>query len=578
MRWILGALVALACTSATRAQAFCGFYVKENDTRITSRASRVVLLRDGTTTVLTMQNSYEGPPEDFALIVPVPSPVGPEDVRTLERDVLERVDELSSPRLVEYWEQAPYCLDGMSGFGMSARGYGMGGGGGHVTVEARFAAGEYDVVILSAEDSTDLDRWLRDEGYRVPDGAAAALRPYVEQGFRFFAARVNAARVRFGADGNALLSPLRIRTESSAFVLPVRLGMLSSPGTQDLIVYVLSREGRFEVANRANATVPTNLVVRGTVRGRFGAFYDALLDRVWAREPGAVITEYAWTAAACDPCPGPPMSASDLTSLGGDVATGAQQQVAGAQQVLFGPTRVLSGPRPDRPVSAMLEGRRRALLDCVERPHTFALELTVRGREVTDARVDGSSAEAQCVARALRVGASSDAAAEPASRVRLNLHVARTVSYAQPSAHGFTLTRLRYRYGTSSPATDLVFRAAPPIAGGDGAPDERGRLDPSVRRTNVNGFQARYAILHRRLAPPEGRCRSWGHGGWGEPPSGAPRTGTARALAPSGAPVRLEHLLRSPVPSLGLRPGRPPEPPPRRSKAARPKALDRAPE
>jgi hypothetical protein len=32
----------------------------------------VVLMRDGTRTVLSMQNNYQGPPQDFAMVVPVP--------------------------------------------------------------------------------------------------------------------------------------------------------------------------------------------------------------------------------------------------------------------------------------------------------------------------------------------------------------------------------------------------------------------------------------------------------------------------------------------------------------------------
>ncbi len=556
----LGLLVAaLVCGHAASVKAFCGFYVKEDDTRITSRASRVVLLRDGTTTVLTMQSTYEGPPEDFAMIVPVPSPVGPEDVRTLDPALLDRVDELSSPRLVEYWEQPPYCSDGMMGYGMGMGSVGYGrAGSAPVIVEARFAAGEYDVVILSAEESDGLERWLRDEGYRVPDGAAAALRPYVEQGFRFFAARVSSERVRFAPDGTALLSPLRIRVESPELVLPVRLGMLSSPGTQELVVYVLSREGRFEVANRPNVLAPTNLVVSGGVRGRFGAFYAALLDRVWERHPGAVVTEYAWTAAACDPCPGPPLDASDVNSLGGDLATGAVRQVTGEPAVLYGRTRILGGPRPERPVSAILNGRRLAMLECVEEPETFEAVLTIAGRELVAAEVSGTSPTAQCMARALGGGLSSDARGLPLSRVRVAIRVEHRVTYAQPSAHGFTLTRLRYRYGTDSPATDLVLRAAPPLSGGNGMPDARGRLEPDGRGLGARGlrvesaFQARFAILHRRRARPTGRCRHWEHGGWGGPPDGARRTSTARALDPGGA-IDLESLLRTPLPSLGLR-------------------------
>ena len=38
-------------------------------------------------------------------------------------------------------------------------------------IAAQFAVGEYDVVILSADDSSALDTWLRDNKYNIPDGA-----------------------------------------------------------------------------------------------------------------------------------------------------------------------------------------------------------------------------------------------------------------------------------------------------------------------------------------------------------------------------------------------------------------------
>jgi hypothetical protein len=90
-------------------------------------------------------------------------------------------------------------------------------------------------------------------------------------------------------------------------------------------------------------------------------------------------------------------------------------------------------------------------------------------------------------------------------------------------------------------------------------PDARGRLEPGGRGLGARGFraqsafQARFAILHRRRAPPPARCRHWEHGGWGGPPEGVPRTGTARALDPGGT-IDLESMLRTSVPSLGLRP------------------------
>src|SRR5690606_8262985 len=77
------------------------------DTQLYNDATQVVLMRSGKTTVLSMQNSYQGPPEDFAMVVPVPEILSEDNVKTLPPEVFARVDLLAAPRLVEYWEQDP---------------------------------------------------------------------------------------------------------------------------------------------------------------------------------------------------------------------------------------------------------------------------------------------------------------------------------------------------------------------------------------------------------------------------------------------------------------------------------------
>ena len=68
------------------------------------------MTRDGTRTVLSMQNNYEGPPENFAMVVPVPVVLQKENVKTLPRELFAKLEELDAPRLVEYWEQDPCAL------------------------------------------------------------------------------------------------------------------------------------------------------------------------------------------------------------------------------------------------------------------------------------------------------------------------------------------------------------------------------------------------------------------------------------------------------------------------------------
>jgi MYXO-CTERM domain-containing protein len=190
-----------------------------------------------------------------------------------------------------------------------------------VKVEAKFEVGEYQIVILSAKDATGLDGWLRAEKYQIPPGAEPFLRPYVEAGMKFFVAKVDPAKVTF-KDGRAELSPLRFHYDSDEFNLPIRLGLANSSGTQDLIVSVLAPGQRYEVANYKNVTIPTNLDVKDAVRDKFGEFYAALFDRTVEKNPGAVVTEYAWMASNCDPCPGPVIAMDELATLGLDVLGG----------------------------------------------------------------------------------------------------------------------------------------------------------------------------------------------------------------------------------------------------------------
>ena len=340
-RLLWAALLALLPAPAA---AFCGFFVSGADSKLYNNASQVVLMRKGQRTVLTMSNTYKGPTEDFAMVVPVPTVLQKDQVKTLPPDVFSKIDQLSAPRLVEYWEQDPcYIPEPTADFAP------MRGAGGVVSedesaddgadfgvkVEARFTAGEYEIVILSAKEANGLEGWLKANKYNIPDGASYALAPYIKGGQKFFVAKVNIKKVKRDAHGDVALSPLRFHYEDAQLRLPVRLGLLNASGKQDLIVYVLHPNSRFEAANYKNVFIPSNLEVLDDVRKGFGAFYAALFDRTLEKAGGrAVVTEYAWQAGSCDPCPVPPLQPSDIYTLGGDV---------------FGEANTSAGAQPGRP-------------------------------------------------------------------------------------------------------------------------------------------------------------------------------------------------------------------------------------
>src|SRR5688572_27127110 len=238
----LAVACAIALGAPATAEAFCGFYVAGSNKDMFNDATQVVLMRKGTRTVLSMQNNYKGPPEAFAMVVPVPVVLKEADVKTLTKDVFAKVEMMGAPRLVEYWEQDP-CAPEIDYEGMPmAKGAANGapmedkptdGADLGVKIEAKFTVGEYQILILSAKDSTGLDTWLRQEKYNIPAGAEPLLRPYVEGGMKFFVAKVDPKKVFFDTTGRAELSPLRFHYDTDQFVLPIRLGLANSAGTQD---------------------------------------------------------------------------------------------------------------------------------------------------------------------------------------------------------------------------------------------------------------------------------------------------------------------------------------------------------
>ena len=301
-----GAAALLAGLALPRtAEAFCGFYVSGADAKLFNNATQVVLMREGTRTVLSMQNNYQGPPQNFAMVVPVPVVLQKENVKTLPREIFDRVDRLAAPRLVEYWEQDP-CFQPKYEMEMKAKGGPVPAppmaaaakpDGFGVTVEAQFTVGEYEVVILSAKDAGGLDGWLKANQYKIPEGAEPYFRPYIQQGSKFFVAKVDVTKVKF-ENGMATLSPLRFHYDSDKFNLPIRLGLINAQSAQDLIVHVLAKGQRYEVANYPNVTIPTNLDVSEKARGEFGPFYAALFDRTMEKNPKAVITSNGPTRTA----------------------------------------------------------------------------------------------------------------------------------------------------------------------------------------------------------------------------------------------------------------------------------------
>jgi hypothetical protein len=304
---------------STQAFSFCGFFVGKADSKLFNKASKVILVRDENRTVLTMANDYQGELKDFALVVPVPVVLQKDQVHIGDPVVIERLDAFSAPRLVEYFDNDPCYPADKDEKMLRSLGYAQNAptkkSRDGVTVEAKFTVGEYDIVILGADESAGLERWLNENGYKIPQGAAVVLEPYIKTKTKFFVAKVNLGE--FENKGLQHLRPLQMAFESPKFMLPIRLGMINAEKEQDLIVYALSRTGRVEVTNYRTLKVPSDMDIPVYVKDVFPQFYRSMFQHAYEKEgKNAVFVEYAWDMNWCDPCSADPLTPDELRKAG----------------------------------------------------------------------------------------------------------------------------------------------------------------------------------------------------------------------------------------------------------------------
>ena len=270
------------------AAAFCGFYVAKADTSLFNESSKVIIARDGPRTILTMANDFRGDVSEFALVVPVPEVLDESQVQVGDPALLDRIDTYSAPRLVEFFDGDPCQTIMLREMDLAAPVEESAAGGARrtdalgVTIEAQFTVGEYDIVILSTEESDGLETWLLENGFNIPAGAQEVLQRYIAQGMKFFVAQVNLEI--FEESGFSFLRPLLLAFESERFMLPIQLGMINADGPQDLVVYLLSPEGRVELANYPTVLIPSNVNLPEFVEEEFGDVYRAMFQRAYERE------------------------------------------------------------------------------------------------------------------------------------------------------------------------------------------------------------------------------------------------------------------------------------------------------
>ncbi|MEZ4376313.1 MAG: DUF2330 domain-containing protein [Polyangiaceae bacterium] len=511
-RFALAALLPgfAALLVAPSAQAFPGFFVGKDDQPRLSAATQIVIMHRDQRTVVTVMTDYDGPSQEFALVMPLPEDVSMDHVVTLKREFVTRIDELTAPRFHEFWEMDP-CESGSPeqewerNLKANADTAFLGGGapppGGKaakemtLTVEPEFKhASEYTFKLLDQADSANITGWLEKQGYKLPAGTAEAVKPYVDSKQRFLIATVDQAKVELVGDGRAQLSPIRFWTETNYTKIPSTLGLLSSGGKkQELVISVLDAKDRYEAKNYDNVFPPTNLNVDFKVKERMGEFYAALHDKLLAKNPKGILNEYAWSTLECgQPCPNPPLYIHELLSLGADVF----------EETLSDEVR--NPEPPDR---------------------------TEEEKKVYDEKKKEEK-KADDIARK---------------------EIARRKALIE--RHAYTLSRMHHRYDKDSLKQDIEIGPAKSVRGGVELPKgPKGELPIETKAADRNMLQMRYVNLHPDISVL--KCDNPNRWRWGKPPRtyrGLRKIWLAEDLATRNRKeIVPEKVVITPVADLGI--------------------------
>jgi MYXO-CTERM domain-containing protein len=516
-RLLGAATLALAVLSGPRpAAAFPGFFASKKSEPIKTYSTQIAVMKRGADTVVSVMPDYEGPLEGFAMVMLVPADVTVDKVTTLKRDFIDRLDSLSAPRFHEYWEQdpcdpGPVAQEWERNLKVEGSAGGPLGGGApapeagalkpakelFLDVKAKQKEGEYKFTLLDA--GADVTAWLTSKGYKAPEGAAAALKSY--GALRPLVAEVDAKRIELVGGDRAQLSPVRFATTQPFDTIPSRLGLLNAPKEQELIIYVIDPEARYEAKNYKTIFPPTNVQLDFSAKERMGEFYNALYDLILKKNPQTFLSEYAWPADGCgQPCATEPLMISELLSLGADVF---EQSVPAAER----------HPKPPE----LTKDQEKAFKETIK-------DLTPKEKR-----------EREKVFKQERA-----------------MVVERQALLAR---HKYVVSRLHYRYDGKTLPKDPQLGTAVPASGGTAQPKGKdGEASTEVKTGDANKLQTRYNNFHPWV--PVIQCQTPDRYRWGK--AGRDYRGLRKTwitddlTRKSHTQIKPELVVKTPIPELGL--------------------------
>lgn len=297
---------ALCLAHAPAARACGGMVFPAHEARVGGMSDQEIFVAFGDDeTVLVASAGYQGvDAADFAFLLPLAA--NPAEVRDADPALFLALDEHSAPRVSIDLDEG----DEPVALGCAKSGEGRGdfsngaGDDGEVMVHQRGQTATYEYVVIGGDTGSAIAEWLTAEGYALPADYAAALEPYVSEGWFFFAAKV------LPEAGSGALAPIELHLPASppeAFEIPLAIAAHSLPPDEPLRIttYLWADGALLPEGYASQAIAEDELVAVSDSESNYAELERALLDSdpqgAWiidaSRSTEPVELEYAYERA-----------------------------------------------------------------------------------------------------------------------------------------------------------------------------------------------------------------------------------------------------------------------------------------
>ena len=233
LRPLAGLTAAVGGLLPTAALACGGFFC--SSTPVDQAAERIIFVQEDRDTVTSyVEIAYQGEPEGFAWIVPVPSVP---ELDVWHGGAFTAIDLATGPQF-----QGNFGCFESDADGVPEAGGGEPPPNDGVDVLAREQVGPFDTVTITSEDPRALVQWLRENGYRVLPEMEPFVALYTAEGMKFLAMKL------LPGQDVASIQPIKMTYQAAGPAVPLRLTAVAAQLEMGVKVWVLGDQ-RYGAAN-----------------------------------------------------------------------------------------------------------------------------------------------------------------------------------------------------------------------------------------------------------------------------------------------------------------------------------------